>query len=214
MNTSYDASWECGDVAMFAMSFVADTDALILDLRDNLGGHPQMVTLLASYVFDGWTQQLSSIYWRGTGDTVPAWTSSYVPGKRFGKDKPVYVLTSSRTVSAAEAFAYDLQAAKRATIVGEVTVGGANPGNIFRAGDHFRMQVAEGRAINPITKTNWEGTGVRPDAPVQADLALATAQLLALKGREGKVTDAEQKEEIAKATKDAQAELDRRKRAH
>ena len=74
------------------------------------------------------------------------------------------------------------------------------------------MQVAEGRAINPITKTNWEGTGVHPDIPVQADLALATAQLLALKGREGKVTHAEQKEEVAKATQDAQAELDRRKR--
>jgi hypothetical protein len=75
------------------------------------------------------------------------------------------------------------------------------------------MQVAEGRAINPITKTNWEGTGVHPDVAVQADLALTTAQLLALRGREGKVADAERKEEVAKATKDAQAELDRRKRA-
>jgi aconitase B len=93
-----------------------------------------------------------------------------------------------------------------------MTVGGANPGNVFRAGDHFRMQVAEGRAINPITKTNWEGTGVHPDVPVQADLALATAQLLALKGREGKLTNAEQKEEVEKAERDAQGEIDRRKR--
>jgi hypothetical protein len=209
----FESPSDCGDVATFAMSFVANTDALILDLRENNGGYPEMVSLLASYLFDGWQQQLSSIYWRASGDTVPAWTSSYVPGKRFGKDKPVYVVTSSKTVSGAEAFAYDLQAAKRATIVGEVTVGGANPGNIFRAGDHFRMQVAEGRAINPITKSNWEGTGVHPDVPIQADLALATAELLALKGREGKVTNAEQKQEIEKATKDAQAELDRRKRA-
>lgn len=208
----FEGPWECGDIVTFAMSFVADTDALILDLRDNDGGYPQMVTLIASYLFDGWPQQLSSVYWRGSGDTVQAWTSSYVPGKRFGKDKPVYVLTSNRTVSAAEAFAYDLQAAKRATIVGEVTVGGANPGNVFRAGDHFRMQVAEGRAINPVTKTNWEGTGVHPDVPVQADLALATARLLALKGREGKGTDGAQREELEKATEEAQAELDRRKR--
>jgi hypothetical protein len=203
---------ECGDVATFAMSFVADTDALILDLRDNIGGHPAMLTFLASYLFDGWQQQLSGIYWRGSGETVPAWTSSYVPGKRFGKDKPVYVLTSSKTVSAAEGFAYDLQAAKRATIVGEVTVGGANPGNIFRAGDHFRMQVAQGRAINPITKTNWEGMGVKPDIPVRAELALVAAELLALEGRADKTADPERKREIASATSKAREELERLKR--
>lgn len=209
----FEAPSLSGDVVTHALSFVADTDALIVDLRDNIGGYPEMVALVASYLFDGWQQQLSSIYWRATGDTVPAWTSAYVPGRRFGKDKPVYVLTSRKTISGTEAFAYDLQAARRATVVGEVTAGGANPGSIFRAGDQFRMQVAEGRAINPITKTNREGTGVHPDVSVQADLALATAQLLALKGREGKVTDGERKEEIAKTTKDAQAEIDRRKRA-
>jgi C-terminal processing protease CtpA/Prc len=157
--------------------------------------------------------QLSSIDWRGGGAPVQSWTSAYVPGKRYGKEKPVYVLTSAKTVSAAEGFAYNLQAAKRATIIGETTVGGANPGNIFRAGDHFRVQIAQGRAVNPVTKTNWEGKGVKPDVAVRADLALATAEVMALEGRAEKTDDKERKEEIERAMRSAREELDPLKRA-
>jgi hypothetical protein len=214
---SFSAAWQVGDTVAAAMSLIADTDALILDLRDNIGGYPEMVALVASYVFDGEPVQLSSIYWRNsgttTGATVQSYTSSYVPGRRYGKEKPVYVLASRETVSAAEAFAYDLQSLKRATIVGETTMGGANPGNVFRVGDHFRMQVAQGRAINPVTKTNWEGTGVKPDVSVSADLALATAEVMALEGRGGKARDAARNEEVASATRRARAELEALKRS-
>ncbi len=203
--------WEAGEAAVAAMSFIADADALIMDLIDNQGGYPQMVALLASYLFDGWPVQLSGIYSRDTGQTEQAWTTSFVPGKRYGKEKPVYVLTSAKTVSAAEAFAYDLQAVKRATIVGEVTMGGANPGNVFRVTDHFHMQIAQGRAVNPVTKTNWEGTGVTPDVRVRADLALATARLMALKERAGKTDDPDQKQEVEGATRDVEQEIERAK---
>jgi hypothetical protein len=214
--------WLAGDMVTAAMSFIADTDALIVDLRDNDGGYATMVPLIASYLFDGWPVQLSSIYWRtqGTtsGETSQAWTASFVPGKRFGKEKPVYILTSAKTVSAAEQFAYDLQALKRAKIIGETTMGGANPGNVFRVNEHFHMQVAQGRAINPVTKTNWEGTGVKPDVPVHADLALATARVLALEAQGSKLENpdrgaaprpAEEKKELADATRDARLELER-----
>lgn len=103
-----------------------------------------------------------------------------MPGKKFlGKD--VYVLTSSRTFSGAEEFANNLKVLKRATIVGETTGGGANPGSMVRLSEHFGIFVPTGRAINPVTKTNWEGTGVEPDIKVPKEQALNTAYLMALK---------------------------------
>jgi len=105
-----------------------------------------------------------------------------VSGKKFGAGKPVYVLTSSRTFSGAEEFAYDLQTQKRATIVGETTGGGANPGGPVRLPYDLTLFVPTGRAINPVTKTNWEGVGVKPDVAVSADSALDVAHGLAVKG--------------------------------
>ena len=105
--------------------------------------------------------------------TRQSWTQDSVPGRRFGGTKPVYVLTSAHTFSAAEAFAYDLQALKRATIVGATTAGGAHPASEGRLGDHFAISVPWGNSINPITGTNWEGVGVVPDVKVSADEALA-----------------------------------------
>ena len=105
-------------------------------------------------------------------------TRKTVPGRRFGPDKPVYVLTSDRTFSGAEEFAYNLQTRKRATIVGDTTGGGAHPGGMRRVTDHFGVWVPSGRAINPITKTNWERVGVRPDIAVAADQAHIQAVVL------------------------------------
>jgi retinol-binding protein 3 len=201
--------WVAGDTITHAMSLLADTDALIIDLRQNHGGFGPTVQLIESYLFDGWPVHVSDDYWRPDNQTRQSWTSAYVPGKRFGKSKPVYILTSAETVSAGEGLAYELQALKRATIVGDKTAGGAHPGRIFRLADHFHMQIAEGRVMNAVTGTDWEGTGVRPDVPVRAELALATAKVLALEGRQGKSDDPEQKEEVAQALRDAQAEVRR-----
>jgi len=161
-----------------AMAFVARTDALIIDLRNNGGGDPSTVQMVCSYLFDKPTL-INSIYFRPTNKTTDFWTSKKVPGPKYlGRD--VYVLTSKRTGSGAEECTYDLQTQKRATIVGESTWGGANPGHTVRLNDHFGVFVPVGRAINPITKTNWEGTGVTPDIKVASGDALKTAQVLAV----------------------------------
>jgi hypothetical protein len=169
-----------GDAAAAAMNFLADTDALIIDLRHNGGGSPDMVALLCSYLFDGRPVHLNDLYFRPDDSTHQWWTLPYVPGKRYlGKD--VYVLTSKRTFSAAEEFTYDLQCLKRATVVGEATGGGAHPGGGRPLNDHFGVFVPSGRAINPVTKADWEGEGVQPDVAVAADRALKTAHLKALR---------------------------------
>ncbi len=169
-----------GETAAAAMNFLANTDALIIDLRQNGGGGPTMVALLCSYLFGPEPVHLNDTYLRREDRTHQWWTISYLPGKRY-EGKPVYILTSKHTFSAAEEFAYNLKALKRATIVGETTGGGAHPGGMRRLHDHFAMFVPASRAINPITKTNWEGTGVTPDIPVAADRALSTAHLAALR---------------------------------
>jgi C-terminal processing protease CtpA/Prc len=122
---------------------------------------------------------LNSFYERPGDKHTQTWTLPYVPGLRT-PDKPVYVLTSNRTFSAAEEFTYNLKNLKRATIVGETTGGGANPGGYISVTPHFRVFVPTGRAINPITSTNWEGTGIEPDIQVPQTDALNEAYRLAL----------------------------------
>lgn len=162
-----------------AMNFVAHTDALIVDLRKNSGGDGATVAFLISYLFDEQTR-LDDIYTRKDNSTQQWWTLPYVPGPTFGGKKPVYVLTSAKTFSAGEAFAYDLKSLKRATIIGETTGGGAHPVELFKASRRFAIGVPFARAINPITKTNWEGTGVTPDVALPADQAFDRAYAMAL----------------------------------
>lgn len=168
----------CAQTAAAAMTFIAGTRALIIDLRENGGGSPDMVALLASYLFDDSTH-VNDLWTRKTDETKQFWTQPHAPGKHFGSGKPIYVLTSSRTFSGAEEFSYDLQAQKRATIVGEVTGGGAHPVAGRRVDEHFIIGVPGARAINPITHTNWEGVGIAPDVKVPAAAALDTARKLA-----------------------------------
>lgn len=167
----------CGATASAAMSFLAGTRALIIDMRENGGGSPAMVTYIASYLFPKRTH-LNDLWNRKSGETEEFWTKDSLPGRKFGGEKPVYVLTSSRTFSGAEEFSYDLKTQKRATIVGETTGGGAHPVAGRRIDEHFIIGVPGARAINPVTHTNWEGVGVEPDVKVPAADALATAQKL------------------------------------
>ena len=167
----------CAATASAAMTFVAGTRALIIDMRENGGGSPGMVAFVSSYLFDRRTH-LNDLWTRRTGETKEFWRSDSVSGRRFGGTKPIYVLTSARTFSGAEEFTYNLKNLKRATIVGETTGGGAHPVAGHRIDEHFIIGVPFARAINPITHTNWEGVGVKPDIVVPAKDALETAQRL------------------------------------
>ena len=167
----------CGPTVVAAMNFLAHVDAIIFDLRDNHGGDPKMVALVASYLFDRPTH-LNDLCSRRDDFTSQYWTVPYVPGPKL-TDKPAFVLTSKRTFSGAEEFAYDLKNLKRATIIGERTGGGAHPVVGRRIDDHFVIGVPFARAVNPITKTDWEGVGVQPDIVTPSDAALTRAEELA-----------------------------------
>lgn len=169
-----------GDTAAAAMSFLANANALIIDLRQCAGGYPGMIALISSYLFGEEPVHLDSIYWRDEDVTQQYWTLPYVPGKRFG-DKPVYVLIGKATFSGGEGFAYNLKTRQRATLVGEKTDGGAHAGASYRLHPHFEVFIPVGRTINPITGANWEGSGVTPDVLVPKEQAFKAAYTMALK---------------------------------
>lgn len=194
-----------------AMNFVNNTDALIFDMRQNGGGNPAMVAHICSYLFGDKPVHLNDLYWREGDKTEQFWTDPKVLGKKYG-DKDVYVLTSNRTFSGAEEFSNNLKTLKRGTIVGETTGGGANPGGIFRLTENFGIFIPTGRAINPITKTNWEGTGVEPDVKVPKELALKTAYLLALNKSLERSTNEDMKNALKQIIEKTQKELDELKK--
>jgi tetratricopeptide (TPR) repeat protein len=165
------------DIAVTSMKFISNAGAVIFDLRKNNGGSPEMIKFILSYFFDKPTH-LNDLYWRNEDRTQEYWTNEKVEGKRMS-DVPVFVLTSNKTFSGGEEFAYNVLTQKRGVIIGEVTGGGANPGGMFPAGNGLAVFIPTGRAINPITKTNWEGVGVKPDIEIPAEDALDKALELA-----------------------------------
>jgi len=167
----------CRPAATAAMASLNHVDAIIFDLRDNRGGHPGMVMLMAAYLFD----HPEYMYNPRENTTAQSWTRSPVPENRLA-DKPVYVLTSARTFSGAEHFSYNLKMLKRATLVGETTGGATDVGSFHRIDDHFGMGIRETRAINPYSEPDWAAKGVQPDVQVKAEDALETARKLAENG--------------------------------
>lgn len=163
-----------GDAVAGAMQVAAPADALVLDLRKTLGGDPTMVAFICGYLFDEPTH-LIDIYERVGDRTTQSWSAPYVPGRRFGGTKPVFVLTSGTTFSGGEELAFDLQRRKRATVVGERTGGGAHPRVGHRLHPHLELTIPTGRALDPVAGDNWEGIGVLPDVEVPAEGALKAA---------------------------------------
>jgi len=164
-----------------AMRALADTAALIVDMRDNDGGHPGSVAYLASFFLDPAERvHINDLVWRNRGTstfrTESFWSS---PTPVSYAEKPVYVLVGPKTYSAGEEFAYDLQVLARATVVGEKTRGGANPGGLNDLGSDLFVVVPTGRAENPITHSNWGGAGVRPDVQATSEEAQQIAMALA-----------------------------------
>lgn len=184
-----------GATAVAAMNFVAHCDALIFDVRRNRGGHPSMVQLLTSYLFDPEPIHINTFYYRPTDDYQQFWTFPHVPGQRI-PDIPVYVLTSNATGSGAEEFAYNLKHMERATIIGEITRGAAHPVTLEVVQEHFQVRLPYGRPINPITGENWEITGVEPHIAVPHQEALQTAHLHALEQLAEKFTDDQRRRDL------------------
>ena len=170
---------EAEDKVHETMRFFGSIDAMIIDLRNNRGGSTRMIQVLSSYFFDAKPRHLNSFYWRTSGRTTESWTLADLPEKRY-PEIPLYILTSSRTFSAAEEFAYNLKHMKRAVIIGETTEGGAHPGGEIAANELFTIWVPQGKAINPVTGTNWEGVGVKPHVEVGAEYALAKAKSIVI----------------------------------
>ena len=162
-----------------AMELVAGTYALIIDLRHNHGGAPEGVVFWCSYLLDERPTHLNDIFHADTGETRQFWALPYVPGTRY-LDRPVFVLTSGRTFSGGEDFAYTLQALGRATVVGETTGGGAHPTRGFPISAAVHIGIPFARSVNPVTGTNWQGTGVVPDVAVAAEQAYDVAYARAL----------------------------------
>src|SRR5579859_715763 len=164
----------CRVAAMAAMTYVNHADALIFDLRDNRGGSAEMVQLIGAYLFD------HPEYWYNPREATSAqsWTQSPVPGSDLA-GKPIFILTSSRTISGAEQFSYNLKMLKRATLVGETTGGAAHAGVFHRLDDHFGIGIPEVKSINPYSDNDWAETGVAPDVQISAPNALDAALKLA-----------------------------------
>ena len=199
---------DAGAALAAAMQLVSGADALILDLRHNGGGSGETATALLSYFFEE-PIQLSSIVERKNGQPVERqkWTMPYVAGPRY-VGKPVFVLTSRRTHSAAELCAYDLKNTHRATIIGERTAGDANSSTgEIALGYGFSALIPNGQTRSPITHTNWEGLGVEPDVVTSVGDALVAAYKLALTGAKTNLDSDELTKERQLALHDPQAAL-------
>ncbi len=171
---------DCADTLIAAMNYVKNTKALIIDLRDCRGSLDEnTIPFIFSYFFKD-PVHIDNFYTRETNTLKQFWTYGYVPGSLY-VDKPIYVLTSGKTFSGGEAFAYNLQQLKRGVVVGELTRGGANPSEMQKINANFSITVPYAASISSVSNTNWENTGVKPDIEVKSILALYEANSLALK---------------------------------
>jgi C-terminal processing protease CtpA/Prc len=169
-----------GPTLVASMSMLVNTDAILVDVRDNAGGDPAAVALACSFFFDAEPVHLNTLENKKTGAARQWWTLPHIGCDRY-LDKEVYVLINRGTVSAAEEFAYDLQALGRATLVGQRTAGAANLRKQYQVDEHYFINIPVQRAVNPTTKTNWEGHGVAPDVEAAPESALARAYGMALR---------------------------------
>ena len=178
LNTFFPAEW-IKDLARSAINFLANSDAVIIDLRNNHGFAPDGVLLMESYFLKD-AVHLTDRYDRDTKTMQQTWTMPIVPGTKLG-NMDLYILVSKNTFSAPEDFTYNLQALGRAKVIGEVTGGGAHGTKPYKIGTYFTASIPFSYSVNTVTHTDWEGTGIQPDIKVPADQALVTAQVMAIR---------------------------------
>jgi len=177
LDTFFPMEW-IRDLAQASMTFVAHSDAVIIDIRKN-HGFADGGGLIASYFFKD-AVHFEDQYDRDAKTLRQSWTLPVVPGPKLA-DKDLYILVSKDCFSAAEDFAYNMQALGRAKVIGEVTGGGAHPTKPYKIGVYFLATIPFAYSVNPVTHTDWEGKGVQPDVKVPANQALLTAQIMAIK---------------------------------
>jgi CubicO group peptidase (beta-lactamase class C family) len=183
------------EAAAKSMAALADSNALIIDLRRCPGGTAEMVNFLASYFFDKEPRVLMNRYIRPTGETIQSKTIADIPGKRL-PDIDLYLLVSGNTASACESFPYTLQQYGRAKVVGERTAGAGYNNIIIPLGKGYLFSVSFARPSHPRSGKGWEGEGVQPDIAVSANQALEAAQRAALQKLISKTTDENRKKEL------------------
>lgn len=177
-----------------AMRLLGGTDALVLDLRNNGGGEPTSVSYLLSHFFaEGDERHLNDMYDRPT-NTTREYRTMPISAPRYLR--PIAVLTSKTTASGGEECAYDLQTQRRATLYGDATRGAANPGEMVALGHGLAAFVPTGRAINAVTKKDWEKVGVAPDVKLPAPEALAAAYLALLEQRVREEKDPDERRQL------------------
>jgi hypothetical protein len=193
------------ETASTYLDALANFDAIIIDLRQNGGGNTPMAAYIASYFFGPKPVHFTDMYWRDQNKTVEAWTSENVLGRR-SVDQDLFLLVGPSTFSAAEDFCYSLQQLKRATLVGEKTGGGAHMGRgIQRLSPLFTAFIPVGQSLNPVTKTNWENTGVEPEVKAPAERALIEAHLAALRKLAERESDPRWQSDLRRAIADVAA---------
>jgi hypothetical protein len=177
VDTFFPSDW-IKDLTQSSMTFLANSDAVIIDIRKN-HGFADGGFLIASYFFNEPTHWNDN-YDRDAKTLRQSWTLPVVPGVKLA-DKEVYILVSKDCFSASEDFAYNMQALGHAKVIGEVTGGGAHPTKPYKIGTYFLADIPFAYSVNPVTHTDWEGKGVRPDVQVPAEQALLTAQIMAIR---------------------------------
>ena len=173
---------EAKPIIASALGFLANASAIIIDLRENTGGEPDMGSQMESYFFKEKT--LTNVIINASKKDTTFYYADPVKTDGLTLSMPMYILTSKRTFSGGEAFSYNMQQAKRATVVGEITGGGAHPTKPISVRQGFVVEIPFAYSINPFSKTDWEGTGVLPDVTIDASKALIKAQELIFRERQ------------------------------
>lgn len=205
LDSFFPAEW-IKDLAQGAIAFLANSDAVIIDLRANHGFAPDGVLLMESYFLNE-AVHLTDSYDRNAGTMQQVWTMPVVPGSRLG-NVDLYILVSANTFSAPEDFTYNLQAMGRATVIGEVTGGGAHGTRPYKIGTYFTASIPFSYEVNTVTHTDWEGRGIQPNVKVPAGQALLTAQIMAIRALIKRIaSDKERVERLEKIADAKEREL-------
>ena len=150
---------------------IEGSKAVIVDLRNNPGGYTESLASLASH-FQEQEGSMADIITRKKTEPVK------IKGRQPLFTGPLYVLVDAHSMSSSEMFAQHFQSLKRATVIGDHTMGRVNAARIFdeKIGLDtivpFTVEISVGRVVFP-GGVELEGKGISPD-----ELCIPTAKEL------------------------------------